>query len=314
MYDVWVRTSRSERRVIFAPRASFEEIEVRTRDGATLRGVVDDPPIGTPLRGTMVLAHAMFARKSSFGRRDRPGLSAVLQRLGLRTIAFDFRGHGDSTCPRGETGWSYDDLIQSDLPAVVDSARARGDGRPVLVLGHSLGGHVALAMIGTEQANADAVIAVGTNVWLRDLERSRARWAAKVAVTRAMLAISKHVEMFPARRIGIGSDDASDRFLRELFRGVTDGSWSSADGVDYLDALSNVKVPVAAVIGDRDRLMCAPGSGESFARRIGGPLLTFHAPVGHMDLVTSPRGWGAISNAVSWALGQVSENVPTMGT
>src|SRR4051812_42759835 len=60
------------------PRASFEELEIRTSDGASLRALVDDPPEGQAIRGTLVLAHAMFTRKTSFGQRDRPGLSHAL--------------------------------------------------------------------------------------------------------------------------------------------------------------------------------------------------------------------------------------------
>src|SRR5262249_46505102 len=105
------RTKQSTRRHdvrTVGPRASFDELEIHCSDGAALRAIVDDPPEGVSVRATLILAHAMFARKSSFGRRDRPGLSSALVERGFRTIAFDFRGHGDSTTPTAE--WGYDDL------------------------------------------------------------------------------------------------------------------------------------------------------------------------------------------------------------
>jgi hypothetical protein len=68
---------RPSRRKVHAPRASFEELEIRTEDGVALRAVVDDPPDGVTMRGTCVLAHAMFARKTEFGRRDQIGRAHV---------------------------------------------------------------------------------------------------------------------------------------------------------------------------------------------------------------------------------------------
>lgn len=293
------------RAAVAAPRSSFEELEIHTSDGAVLRALVDDPPEGSALRGTVVLAHAMFARKSSFGRRDQPGLSSALAARGFRTVAFDFRGHGDSTAPRGGQ-WGYDDLVRQDLPAVVDCARARGDGKPVLVVGHSLGGHVALASQGTARITVDAIVALGANVWLRELERSRLRWAAKAAIARATLAIAARAGGVPARRLHLGSDHVPDAYLRDLLRGVTHREWRSRDGSDdYLASLALVKVPVAAVLGAADLIHCHPSSGEAFARRCGGPVAFFRAPTGHMQLVTSPRARPAVLDAVEWAFAQL---------
>lgn len=281
------------------PRSSFDAIEIYTSDGAVLRAIVDDPPDGVPLRATLVLAHAMFARKSSFGRADRPGLSSALAEQGFRTIAFDFRGHGDSA---SRLEWGYDDLVRVDLPAVVESARARS-GVPVVVVGHSLGGHVALAAQATGRIDADAIVTIATNVWLPDLERSRIRREAKAVIARVMVAFAERFGSIPARRLRIGSDDASGRFAHELSRVVTDGVWGSADGEeDYLDALRNVKVPIAAVLGDRDYILCPPSVGEAFVRRCAGPVEVFRAPVGHVELVTSERARPRVIEAVEWAV------------
>jgi hypothetical protein len=91
--------------------------------------------------------------------------------------------------------------------------------------------------------------------------------------------------------------------VRDLFRVVTHDRWVSADGRDdYLDALAKVKVPLAAVLGDRDWMMCHPSAGEAFARRSAGPVSYFRAPVGHMELVTSARARSAVLQAVEWVV------------
>jgi predicted alpha/beta hydrolase len=289
------------RTAVAMPRAPLDELEIRTSDGAVLRAVVLEPPPAVPLRATAILAHAMFARRSSFGRPDRPGLAQRLTERGLRTVAFDFRGHGESTSP--SSAWGYDDLVRHDLPAVVECARARAEGGPLIVVGHSLGGHVALAAQGTSRIDTDGVVAIATNVWLRACEPSTLRWTAKQAIARSLLAVSAKVGSLPARRLRFGSDDAPDSYVRDLFRGVTGDAWQSRDGrEDYLAALPSVTVPVAAVVGDRDRVMCHPTAGEAFARRCSGEVAFFHAPVGHMELATSPHGWPAVVDAVEWTL------------
>jgi predicted alpha/beta hydrolase len=293
------------------PRASFEELEIRTADGVALRAVVDDPPEGTDLRGTLVLAHAMFARRTEFGRRERPGTAQALTAKGFRTIAFDFRGHGESQALSGSP-WGYDDLVRFDLPAVVACARARAEDRPVVVLGHSLGGHVALAAQGLGLLGAEGIVSVAGNVWLRAHEPSRLRWAAKLAVARAMRAITHRVGRFPARAMRVGSDDATERYVDDLLRGVFEGRWQSADGADdYLAALANVRVPVCSVASDGDRLNCRPPCAEAFVRRCGGRVEVIRvqrsddgtAPPGHMELVTTARARSALLRAVEWVEG-----------
>jgi predicted alpha/beta hydrolase len=296
-------------RDVHSPRSSFEELEIRTADGVALRAVVDDPPDGVALRGTCVLAHAMFARKTEFGRRERGGLAQALSAHGWRTIAFDFRGHGESTLAKGAPEWGYDDLVRLDLPAVVECARARSEGKPVVVVGHSLGGHVALAAQGTGRMEADGIVAVAANLWLRQLESSRVRWAAKLALGRVMQESVTRVGRLPARQLRFGSDDASGRYVNDLLRFMRENAWRSDDGKDdYLASLARVVVPVCAVSSAGDHVMCHPASADAFAQRCGGAVELVHvvrsddgrrAP-GHMELVTTSRARSRLVAALDW--------------
>lgn len=308
------KAPKKTRREVHAPRASFEELEIRTADGVALRAVVDDPAEGTELRGTCVLAHALFARKSEFGRRERPGLAQAYAAAGWRTIAFDFRGHGESVLGPGAPSWTYDDLVRLDLPAVLECARDRSEGRPVLVVGHSLGGHVALAAQGTGRIAADGIVAIAANVWIRELETSRLRWAAKLALGRVMAESVTRMGRLPARRFRIGSDDASAPFVSDVLRFMRDDRWASADGADdYLASLSRVVVPVCAVSSVADRINCHPAAAEAFARRCAGPVETIRiarsddgrrAP-GHMEMVTTDRARSKLLAALGWVDSQL---------
>jgi predicted alpha/beta hydrolase len=284
------------------PRASFEELEIHTADGIALRAVMDDPPEGVALAGTCVLGHAMFARKTSFGRRDRPGLAHALSQAGYRTIAFDFRGHGDSA----SSDYGYDDFVRFDLPAVVSAARARSEDLPVIVVGHSLGGHVALAAQGIGLLDADAIVGLAANVWHPTLEPSLFRRAAKRVIASVSIRAAARIGRVPARALRLGSDDASLRYIDDLFRITRRAAWTSADGKDdYLASLANVTIPVANIVGEKDRLMCHPAAGKAFLERCAGPTAFYGAPAGHMDLVTSSRHHEAIVEAVRWAASEV---------
>jgi predicted alpha/beta hydrolase len=260
------------------------------------------------------MAHAMFARKIEFGRRDRAGLAQAYAAKGWRTIAFDFRGHGESTMPKGAPEWGYDDLVRLDLPAVVACARAHGDDKPVLVVGHSLGGHVAAAAQGTGRMAADGLVLIAANVWLRELETSRLRWAAKLAAGRIMREAVKRMGRIPARRLRLGSDDASARYVDDLLRFMAEGRWRSADGVDdYFEALSRVVVPACAVASDGDHITCHPASAELFVRRCRGPVEIIRVARGddgkrapdHMELVTTARAHSRLTAALDWVASKI---------
>src|SRR5580704_6377402 len=126
------------------PALDAEPVEIRTADGVTLAATVMEPNAET--RGTVVMAHAMFARQSAFR-----WVGPMFRDRGWRVVTFDFRGHGKSPC----STYGYDDFVQRDLPAVIACARMRSRDRPVALVGHSLGGHVALAALGCELTELD---------------------------------------------------------------------------------------------------------------------------------------------------------------
>jgi predicted alpha/beta hydrolase len=303
------REAHSRRQSAKRPRPEVEAIDVRTADGWSLRADVHEP--AESARGVAVLAHAMMARRSEFDRPPGDGLARFLVARGWSVVAFDFRGHGDSAPLAGEGGcYRYDDLVARDLPAVYAFARSRTRRkRPVILVGHSLGGHVGLAAQGAGLVSFDGIVAIAANIWLRELEPSRRRWLAKRALMAAIVELSRRVGRFPARAVRIGSDDESLDYFEDLARFTRSGAWTSADGAtDYLASLARVRVPIVQVVSDGDRLNCAPDCGARFVARCAGELEVVRvtraddggpAP-GHMEIVTSTRARTAWASAEEW--------------
>ncbi len=285
---------------------AVEELEIRTEDGVALRGRLLAPE--GKARGTVVMAHAMFARQGAFFRPAGEGVADLFALRGWRVVTFDFRGHGESGPGKAAEGarWSYDDLVRLDLPAVVASARARSGRAPVAVLGHSLGGHVALAAQGTGRMHADALVGVAANVWLRELERSALVWALKMATLRAFEETTRRRGYFPARALRQGSDDEAEDYVADLVRFAREGAWRSRDGKDdYLAALARVTVPVYAIASRGDRLNARPRSVEAMLRFCAGPRAFDRVAAGdggdpapgHAALVTTTAARSAFARA-----------------
>ncbi len=275
-----------------------ETIEIHTADGHALRADVREPETNDAV-GVAILAHAIFSRRTEFERPKGRGLVDLFADRGYRTITFDFRGHGDSGpgAAEGADG-SYDDLVRSDLPAVAACARARWEKIPLVVVGHSLGGQIALASQGSGALGADALVVIAANVWLRSIENSRKRWLMKRALTKMTDAICRRRGYFPARAFGLGSDDESARTIASLVRCARDGRWTSDDGMsDYGALVGSIRVPVATVSSYGDRLLCHPKCAEAMVARVSAPRLSKRvarsddgsSPPDHMGLVTSPN-------------------------
>jgi predicted alpha/beta hydrolase len=285
------------------------QIDIRTADGWSLRSDIYEPE--HEAIGVAVLAHATMARRSEFDRPRGAGVAQLFVDHGWRVVTFDFRGHGDSG-PGASQGaaFGYDDFVTRDLPAIYAFARTLGRrGQRAILVGHSLGGHAALAAQAAGLVAFDAFVTVGAAVWLPEIEASSARWLAKRATLLAARAACRAIGWFPARALHLGSDDETRACFDDFDRFARTGQWTSADGaVDYLASLARVRVPVLQMVSDGDRLECTPECGARFVAYCGGShevLRIAHGDDGgpapdHMGLVTSGRVRSAWERAEAW--------------
>jgi predicted alpha/beta hydrolase len=245
-------------------------------------------------QGVALLLHAMMADGRSLDRPSGEGMGSVFAASGWTTLLPDFRGRGLSPAER----YDYDQMVRYDLPAFVRFARQLAGGGPVVVVGHSLGGHVTGASVGLGWTDVDALVLLASNVWQMRLERS-VRWRlAKRAAVSAFSLLATGFEHVPARRLGMGSVDEHADYVQDIVRYALSDRWGSRDGVwDYTAAIGHVDRPLLAVLGVGDTLLGrAEGAlawADQFGRKpevwlVGEGRYGVEGCPGHMDLGLDP--------------------------
>jgi len=107
-------------------------------------------PAGDP-RALVVLSHGASEHSGRYG-----WVGEQLAARGFAVHALDHRGHGRSEGPRALVDRL--DYVVADLDALMDEATAAHPGRPVYLLGHSMGGAVALSYAIRHQERLDGLV------------------------------------------------------------------------------------------------------------------------------------------------------------
>jgi predicted alpha/beta hydrolase len=285
-------------------------------------------PEGEPC-GVAVLLHAMMVDHRTFDRPVGRGLASVLRDAGWLVFSPDFRGRGGSgPTARMGASWCYDDIVQRDVPAIIEAVRQRYSG-PLVVVAHSLGAHTCLAAVGCGLLSdpPDAHVIIAGNVWLPSLERRRRMWLAKELSMRAFAAVTRARGRFPSRRLRMGSVDEAKRYVEDLSGFWFLNRWRSADGkLDYQKGLGCVRGPMLVITGSGDRLLAHRDGADAFADlmeveqadrwRIERGWRGIDCDPDHMGLVTDGRCrplWLAIAQWMTDAVNRGTRESPSEG-
>lgn len=286
-----------------------QEHLLRATDGWQL-SVIEVRP-RSALRGTVIAGHAMMVDRRTLLRSDRPSLVMTLAAAGLRVLVPDLRGHGRSG-PRAHEGgeWSFDAMVD-DMGHVVDLSRELDSRTPLAFVGHSLAALVGLAWLGqrpTEPVIAQACL--GSDVWNLGQEPQRLRRWTKGALLAATTAITERYQRLPVRSFGVGSNDESIAYWRQLVSWARSGRWRSADGqIDYDAGLRRITCPTLHIVSAGDRLYGHAASALRFSAPLcqrevwhighaSAPATLQELRPGHMAMVTDPQSaplWRALA-------------------
>jgi predicted alpha/beta hydrolase len=237
----------------------------RTADGVALH--IDHIAATGERRGAIVLLHAMMTDGRYFGAQREGSFARELAAGGFDVFVADFRGHGRSRPPvAGKDDWSFDDLVEFDLPAIITACAMAANCEPseLVILGHSLGGLVTTAALGIGAIPSPRCLVLpATCVWLLGPDGDRKR--------RALMSIYRYSARLlgraPIRALRIGSSDEAATYVAQLTGWTRAARWTSLRGIDYLAKLATIETPVLPFVGAGD-WMCTPADARGFAERI----------------------------------------------
>jgi alpha-beta hydrolase superfamily lysophospholipase len=217
---------------------------------------------------------------------------------GITTYAYDQRGFGRNAS-RGV--WPGADRLIDDLVAVAEAVRARHPCRPLVVVGHSMGGGIAMAA--ALRLPVEGVVLAAPAIWgganLNPLHRAAA-WSLAATM--------------PDRRLtggGLVRIQASDN-LAALRRLAVDPVYLRAPSAREIlglvrisdraaEAAPRVRVPALMLLGARDQIV--PGAAvERVFAQVQGLARVIHYPEGWHLLfrdLQAPRVW---TDVADWSL------------
>lgn len=183
----------------------------------------------------------------------------------VRTVALP--GDGDQPRPSRRHDAGYDDIVTGAVAATVDTAREDHGGAPVLLVGHSLGGHLALLYAATrpDAVAAVALPAAGTNHWRAFPVRTGLRF---LAISQAAAVVASILGSWPGERVGFGGRQPA-RLIRDWARLGRTGRFSPAGARRaYREPMAALQLPVLSLTL----------AGDDFAPRTAAESLLATAP------------------------------------
>ncbi|HLS79723.1 MAG TPA: alpha/beta fold hydrolase [Nocardia sp.] len=254
----------------------------------------------------VVLIPGLFTGRRFWLSDKGVGLAAHLAARGFGCWIVERRGIGASRITEGgraRTG--LDEHLRHDLPALQRHI-AESDDRPAFLIGHSFGGVLA-ARAAAETLDRDrlaglVLLAAQCEVGLR---------ALTPPASHLLRAAATLTGRFPARRLGLGSDDEPAAALTDACAWVTGTRRSGG----FLPSLTRIRVPALGLVGAGDRSDPPEGcrrflahlSGADTTFRIAGRGTGFARDYGHAGLVVDPAARAEIWPLVTdWLLARAA--------
>jgi len=233
-------------------------VTLRTADGLSLevRRWQED---SVPHRWTFVIVHGLGEHSGRYQH-----LAARFTPLGATVYAMDQRGHGRSGGKRGHAP-SLDALLD-DIDAVVLRARA-DDGSPVVLIGHSFGGLLAIAYALKHADHIDRAI---FSAPLLKVKQRVPAWKRALSTVLPRIApgmtFSNEVDAsLLSHDPGNGPAYTSDPLVHDH---ITAGLYGDtiARGEEFIMRAPELRVPFLLMQGRDDQIVDPVGSQRFFAR------------------------------------------------
>lgn len=163
----------------------------------------------------------------------------------------DFRGQGENLRRSRPSQFGYREILESDLPEIVARLSGLYPGRPLYIVGHSIGGQFAtlLASRHARMIRGLVLLASGTAHYRSWRGIQRWRYYGFIQFIRVVTTILRR---YPGSRLGFGGDQPL-RFMMDWVAHATTGRYEPIGSrVPYEAGLRSVRLPVLsiAIAGD----------------------------------------------------------------
>lgn len=275
---------------------SYTERMISATDGMRLAQRRWEP--ANPSRGTVLIVHGLGEH---CGRYEQ--VAAFLTARGWRVAAYDLRGHGRSEGRRGAVRHADDHL--NDLAVMIDQVRAEqaatraGERKPLLLLGHSMGGAFAAQCVVRALRPINGLI-LSSPALDPGLTSSQRMQLAIGSALVPWLALSNQLD------VNALSHDAAvvdayqrdplvhDRVTPRLARAIVDA------GREVIDAAPQWHVPTLLLWAGADRNVSPAGSAR-FAARAPSPLVTATVfPTLYHEIFNEPEAPEVLATLAQW--------------
>jgi pimeloyl-ACP methyl ester carboxylesterase len=301
----------------------WSRLQTRTQDGVQL-SIERVAPRSAESRGAVVLQHGLGANRTTFAC---PGVSLAqhLAELGYDCFVPELRGAGRSERPK--LGWTIDEYLEYDVPAIVQAVQQASGRDRLQWVGHSMGG-ILMLMYGIEQPDApiSGLVAIGSGLDYRVCPNiyQRLRYLRPLLGILPVLPFAA-ISSTAARLAGVGpvllteginfhrpnvDRDICRRIMTDGFAPIpvtlfdslattfqASGFSRSGGRIVYLPRARELRVPTLFIAGSKD-VQCPPAMAKATYDVVGSPrkqLLTFgkaHGSgedYGHFDLLVGRR-------------------------
>ena len=259
-----------------------------------------------PARLVLVTVHGFGAYCGLY----RHVAGALLAR-GIAVTQFDCRGHGRSQGRRGHVD-HFDDY-HADLSLVVRRARELVPGVPWALMGHSLGGLIALHHVLRRQSQpqADQLVVVAPWLELKMKVSMPKRAAAEVfARLKPTLTMSNGIKAEDVSR----SPEVVANFFRDpLVHHVATAGWlaSVLQTQAAVRAMgTQLQVPTLLLVAGQDRIVSSEAT-LAFAQKAGSLTEVRRYPALYHELFLEPEREQVVSDIADWLLMPHAASAPS---
>ena len=246
----------------------------------------------TDPRAALVVHHGLRSYSAHYS-----DFAGHLAAHGVSTYAYDMRGHGRSSGHRA-TLTGFDDLLD-DLDHFIASVRQREPGRPIFLMGHSVGGAVVSLYVAKRRPALAGLIVLAPAL---RIDRS----LLELAATPSAGALAPYAGLLDTPNAAFSRDPAVVREM-DVDPLIYQQNGPAITGVSLLAALARVwarvetiDVPVLGVHGTADTLTDPRGTAEFTARvRNADHRLVLYRGLFH-DLIREPERAQVEADLTQW--------------